>query len=84
MKKNLLLTLFAIVALACYFGLAWKKSPCNHQSDKIRSIGETQQQLKDAGYYHGRIDYIWGKNTERAYCEYKAAESLRLMAGKDK
>lgn len=40
---------------------------------KIRSIGETQQQLKDAGLYHGRIDYIWGPNTERAYCNYKSA-----------
>lgn len=42
------------------------------QEAKISSPAESQQQLKDAGYYHGRIDGIWGPNTERAYCDYMA------------
>ena len=37
----------------------------------IRSIGETQQQLRDAGY-DIKVDYIWGPETERAYCDYLA------------
>jgi len=37
---------------------------------KIRSIGETQQQLRDAGY-NIKVDYLWGPETEKAYCDWK-------------
>ena len=48
------------------------------QPEKIRSVGETQVQLRNAGYYQGRIDYIWGPNTEAGYCQYKADESMLM------
>ncbi len=38
---------------------------------KIHSIGETQQELRDVGYPI-KVDYKWGPETERAYCDYMA------------
>lgn len=76
LKQKLLMTLFSILFLAFLFlGVRKKSQEQIVHPIFIRSIGETQQQLKDAGFYHGRIDYIWGPNTERAYCNYKAAQS---------
>ena len=38
---------------------------------KIHSVGETQQELCDAGY-PVKVDYKWGPETEDAYCDYMA------------
>lgn len=55
----------------------------------IRNIGETQQQLIDAGFkdvvINGEpnevtVDYIWGPITERAYGNYMATKSIERMA----
>lgn len=43
------------------------------------SIGESQQILHELGYYWGPIDYIWGPQTEQAYCDYKADQAMRGM-----
>jgi len=54
---------------------------------KIRNIGETQQQLIDAGYgyiYVARykkwctltVDYKWGPIMDAAYCAYMADKTL--------
>ena len=87
MKKSinnlwyLYLTCCAILTL----GLAWRLSriALNYPEPfKIQpqSIGESQQILKDAGHYHGAIDYKWGVLTERAYCDYWAVEITKRMA----
>ena len=36
----------------------------------VQNIGEAQRRLKEQGLYHGKIDYIWGQGTEKAYCDY--------------
>jgi len=42
------------------------------ENTAVMSIGDSQRALKDLGFYKGEIDYIWGPNTERAYCDWEA------------
>ena len=37
---------------------------------------EAQRRLKEQGLYNGRIDNIWGKETDRAYCDYCAIREI--------
>lgn len=43
----------------------------------VQNIGEAQMRLKDQSLYHGKIDYIWGKETDRAYCDYMAIRAIK-------
>ena len=45
----------------------------------VQNIGEAQRRLKEQGLYHGKIDYIWGQGTDKAYCDYMA---IRAIEGK--
>ena len=87
LKHKLLLTLFAIIALAACFGLGWKYSPCNHR-EKIRSIGETQQipSIPDIQRMVGaKPDGIVGPNTigkwEAAYANQETAKFMTPSGG---
>ena len=37
---------------------------------------EAQRRLKEQGLYHGRIDGIWGKKTDKAFCDYCAIRAI--------
>jgi len=37
---------------------------------------EAQRRLKEMGLYHGKIDNIWGKESDRAYCDYCAVNEI--------
>ena len=61
------------------------------QSPQIRNIGETQQQLIDAGYervyvpeYEDfktlKVDYTWGPITEAAYCQWAHDKVIARMS----
>ena len=43
----------------------------------VQSIGEAQRRLKKQGFYKGRIDYKWGPQTEKAYCNWKATQAFK-------
>ena len=43
----------------------------------IQNPCEIQQRLKDAGYYNGKIDGIIGHETEKAYCNWQAAQYFK-------
>ncbi|MBE3145018.1 MAG: peptidoglycan-binding protein [Planctomycetes bacterium] len=43
----------------------------------IQNIFEIQQLLTDAGYYAGPVDGKWGKLTDRAYCDWCAAQYFK-------
>lgn len=43
----------------------------------VQNIGEAQMRLKEQGLYHGKIDYVWGKETDRAYCNYMAIKAIK-------
>ena len=40
---------------------------------------EAQRRLKEQGLYHGRIDNIWGPESDKAFCDYCA---IRAIEGK--
>lgn len=42
----------------------------------VQNPYEAQERLKAQGLYDGKIDGIWGKNTDRAYCDYCAIRSI--------
>ena len=42
----------------------------------VQSPYESQQILKNMGLYHGKIDGIWGKESDRAYCDYCAIRAI--------
>ena len=42
----------------------------------VQSPFEAQQILKDMGLYHGKIDGIWGKESDKAYCDYRAIRAV--------
>lgn len=42
----------------------------------VQNIGEAQRRLKEQGLYHGEIDYIWGPETEKGYCDYCAIQAV--------
>ena len=73
----------AIIALcvgSVYCTFKWVTHKCPETFTlRPQSIGESQQILKEAGYYNGKIDYKWGPLMEAAYCNYKADEAISLM-----
>ena len=61
--------LFTVVLLV---GCAKEPEPVH-----IQNIFEIQQLLTDAGYYSGPVDGKWGKLTDRAYCDWCAAQYFK-------
>jgi|GEM_PF-5649078 len=37
---------------------------------------EAQRRLKEQDLYHGKIDNIWGKETDKAFCDYCAIKAV--------
>ena len=37
---------------------------------------EAQRRLKEQGLYHGRIDNIWGPESDKAFCDYCAIRAI--------
>lgn len=37
---------------------------------------EAQRRLKEQGLYHGRIDNIWGPESDKAFCDYCAIREI--------
>jgi len=43
----------------------------------VQNIGEAQKRLKEQGLYHGKIDYIWGPETDKAYCDWCGIRAIK-------
>ena len=37
---------------------------------------EAQRRLKEQGLYHGKIDNIWGPESDKAFCDYCAIRAI--------
>lgn len=37
---------------------------------------EAQRRLKEQGLYHGKIDNIWGPESDKAFCNYMAIRAI--------
>ena len=82
--RNILVVL-AIMLTGAIFGLLshtlMSRSPAPEPVEMhISNIPEIQEQLRDAGYYSGLIDGKWGPQTDRAYCDYQAAEYFKIRS----
>lgn len=67
---NILLAIAVLNFVAGYY--CGKEKEPKLPPPKVMSPAESQQQLKDLGYYTGRIDSKWGPLTDKAYCNYMA------------
>lgn len=66
-------------------GLAFKNSTENSvvklvpviDPNYVQNPYEAQERLKAQGYYHGRIDGLWGPETDKAYCNWCGVQAIR-------
>lgn len=87
MKDNLsragltLLIIFLIVLSVAYAkNLADEREPqiiYIQDPNYVQPPCEAQRRLKEQGLYHGRIDNIWGKETDKAFCDYCAIRAIK-------
>jgi len=52
------------------------KNPTVEDPTKVYNIFEMQERLKAQGLYKGKVDGIWGKETDRAYSDYCAIKEI--------
>ena len=80
MIRVLLVGIGCIVLIAMYCIIQIQKSKVVYiyiqDPNYVQNIGEAQQRLKEQGLYHGKIDYLWGKETDRAYCDWCAIRAI--------
>ena len=43
----------------------------------VQCPSEAQERLKAQGFYHGKIDGIWGEQSDRAFCDWCAVQEFR-------
>ena len=43
----------------------------------VQCPAEAQERLKTQGLYDGKIDNIWGKETDKAYCDWCAIQTFK-------
>ncbi len=42
----------------------------------VQAPCEAQRRLKEQGLYHGRIDNLWGTETDKEFCDYMAIRAF--------
>ena len=82
-KAALLVTLTFGLGIALILSLCWRyyEEPTLtiiyiQDPNYVQPPCEAQRRLKEQGLYHGRIDNIWGKETDKAFCDYCAIKSI--------
>ena len=43
----------------------------------VQNPYEAQERLKAQGYYHGKIDGLWGPKSDKAYCNWCGVQAIR-------
>jgi len=43
----------------------------------VQNPYEAQERLKAQGFYHGKIDAIWGPKSDKAYCNWCGVQAIR-------
>jgi len=77
--KTLLIVIITVSALSVAVHLAKPKIVYVQDPSYVQPPCEAQRRLKEMGLYHGKIDNIWGKESDKAYCDYCA---IREIEGK--
>ena len=74
--KTILIVIITVCALSIAVRLAKPRVVYIQDPNYVQSPYESQQILKNMGLYHGKIDGIWGKESDRAYCDYCAIRAI--------
>ena len=82
-RTGLILLIMAVVILSVAYvrnlrGPVVKLVPVQ-DPNYVQNPYEAQERLRAQGLYDGRIDGIWGKKTDKAYCDWCA---IRAIEGK--
>ena len=75
---TLLIIFTTLLSVAYVKNLAEKEPTVVYIQDPnyVQNIGEAQKRLKEQGLYHGKIDYLWGPGTDKAYCDWCAIRAI--------
>ena len=75
---TLLIIVFILLSVAYVKHLADREPQIIYIQDPnyVQPPCEAQRRLKEQGLYHGRIDNIWGPESDKAYCNYCAIQAI--------
>jgi len=80
MIRVLLVGIGCIVLMAMYCIIQTQKAKVVYiyiqDPNYIQSPFEAQERLKFQGLYDGKIDGIWGENSDKAFCNYMAIQAI--------
>lgn len=78
MIRVLLVGIGCIVIMAMYCIIKTQESKVVYIIDPnyIQSPFEAQERMKEQGFYNGKIDGIWGPESDRGFCNYMAKQSI--------
>ena len=67
-----------IVLVAMYCIIQTQESQIIYIQDPnyVQPPCEAQRRLKEQGLYHGKIDNIWGPESDKAFCDYCAINAI--------
>lgn len=77
--KTILFIGFVMGVLSIGMNLAKPKEPeiiYIQDPNYVQPPCEAQRRLKEQGFYRGKIDNIWGPESDKAYCDKCAVEAI--------
>ena len=78
--KTILIMITVVLSVAYVNNLADDKEPqiiYIQDPNYVQPPCEAQKRLKEQGLYHGKIDNIWGPESDRAFCDYIAIQEFK-------
>lgn len=81
-KVAISFSLIVFLGIALMLSLCWKyEEPIPtiiyiQDPNYVQPPCEAQRRLREQGLYQGRIDNIWGKETDKAFCDYMAIKAV--------
>lgn len=71
-----------LVAMFCIIKTQELKVIYIQDPNYVQPPCEAQRRLKEQGLYHGRIDNIWGPESDKAFCDWCAIEAFKEVEKK--
>lgn len=78
--KIFLIAITVVLAVAYVKGLADNREPeiiYIQDPNYVQPPCEAQRRLREQGLYDGKIDGIWGKQTDKAFYDWAAIQTFR-------
>lgn len=74
--KTLIIVAITVSALSIAMHVSKPKVIYIQDPNYVQPPCEAQRRLKEQRLYQGRIDNIWGPETDKAYCDYCAIRAV--------